>query len=54
MSPPLKIRLIEPAPPSVNIRSHGFSPRLGLPLIGAALKAVGHDVRIFSTARYAP
>jgi anaerobic magnesium-protoporphyrin IX monomethyl ester cyclase len=43
----LKIRLIEPAPPSVNILSYGFYPRLGLPLIGAALKAAGHEVRIY-------
>ncbi len=43
----MKIRLIEPAPPSVNILSYGFYPRLGLPLIGAALKAAGHDVRIY-------
>jgi anaerobic magnesium-protoporphyrin IX monomethyl ester cyclase len=43
----VKIRLIEPAPPSVNILSYGFYPRLGLPLIGAALKAAGHDVRIY-------
>ena len=43
----LKIRLIEPAPPSINILSYGFYPRLGLPLIGAALKAAGHDVRIY-------
>ena len=43
----LKIRLIEPAPPGVNILSYGFYPRLGLPLIGAALKAAGHDVRIY-------
>jgi len=47
MSSPLKIRLIEPAPPSVNILSYGFYPRLGLPLIGAGLKAAGHDVRIY-------
>jgi radical SAM superfamily enzyme YgiQ (UPF0313 family) len=50
MPPPtraLKIRLIEPAPPSVNILSYGFYPRLGLPLIGAALKAAGHDVLIY-------
>jgi len=46
MSSPLKMRLIEPAPPSVNILSYGFYPRLGLPLIGAALKAAGHDVRL--------
>ncbi len=43
----MKIRLIEPAPPSINILSYGFYPRLGLPLIGAALKAAGHDVRIY-------
>jgi len=43
----LKIRLIEPAPPSVNILSYAFYPRLGLPIIGAALKAAGHDVRIY-------
>jgi anaerobic magnesium-protoporphyrin IX monomethyl ester cyclase len=43
----VKIRLIEPPPPSVNILSYGFYPRLGLPLIGAALKAAGHDVRIY-------
>jgi anaerobic magnesium-protoporphyrin IX monomethyl ester cyclase len=43
----LKIRLVEPAPPSVNILSYGFYPRLGLPIIGAALKAAGHDVRIY-------
>jgi radical SAM superfamily enzyme YgiQ (UPF0313 family) len=43
----VRIRLIEPAPPSVNILSYGFYPRLGLPLIGAALKAAGHDVRIY-------
>ena len=43
----LRIRLIEPAPPSVNILSYGFFPRLGLPLIGATLKAAGHDVRIY-------
>ena len=43
----LKIRLIEPAPPSVNILSYGFYPRLGLPLIGATLRAAGHDVRIY-------
>ncbi len=44
----LKIRLIEPAAPSINILSYGFYPRLGLPLIGAALKAAGHDVLIYA------
>jgi radical SAM superfamily enzyme YgiQ (UPF0313 family) len=41
------VRLIEPAAPSINILSYGFYPRLGLPIIGAALKAAGHDVRIY-------
>jgi radical SAM superfamily enzyme YgiQ (UPF0313 family) len=43
----LKVRLIEPAAPSINILSYGIYPRLGLPIIGAALKAAGHDVRIY-------
>jgi len=43
----LRVRLIEPAAPSVNILSYGFYPRLGLPIIGAALEAAGHDVRIY-------
>jgi len=43
----LKIRFIEPAAPSINILSYGFYPRLGLPLIGATLKAAGHDVLIY-------
>jgi radical SAM superfamily enzyme YgiQ (UPF0313 family) len=41
------VRLVEPAAPSINILSYGFYPRLGLPIIGAALKAAGHDVRIY-------
>jgi anaerobic magnesium-protoporphyrin IX monomethyl ester cyclase len=45
----VKIRLIEPAPPGINILSYGFYPRLGLPLIGAALKAAGHDVLIYAS-----
>jgi len=45
----LKVRLIEPAPPSVNILSYGFYPRLGLPLIGAALKAAGFLASLVST-----
>ena len=43
----LRVRLIEPAAPSINILSYGFYPRLGLPIIGAELKAAGHDVRIY-------
>jgi anaerobic magnesium-protoporphyrin IX monomethyl ester cyclase len=45
----MKIRLIEPGPPSVHIMSPMRYPRLGLPMIGAALAAQGHDVRIFCT-----
>ena len=45
----MKIRLIEPGPPSVHIMSPMRYPRLGLPMIGAALAAHGHDVRIFCT-----
>ncbi|HTX70069.1 MAG TPA: radical SAM protein [Thermoleophilia bacterium] len=42
----MKIRLIEPRPPSVHLMSPWRYPRLGLPMIGAALAAGGHDVRI--------
>jgi anaerobic magnesium-protoporphyrin IX monomethyl ester cyclase len=42
----LKIRLIEPKPPSLHLMSPWRYPRLGLPMIGAALAADGHDVRI--------
>jgi len=42
----MKIRLIEPKPPSVHLMSPWRYPRLGLPMIGAALAAAGHDVRI--------
>ena len=43
----LKIRLIEPAAPSLHMWSYSHYPRLGLPIIGAALKAAGHDVRVY-------
>ena len=43
----MKIRLIEPAPAHLHMWSYTFLPRLGLPLIGAALKAAGHDVVIY-------
>ena len=43
----MKIRLIEPEPPSVHLMSPWRYPRLGLPMIGAALRAAGHDVRIY-------
>lgn len=43
----LRIRLIEPAAPSLHMWSYSHYPRLGLPVIGAALKAAGHDVRVY-------
>jgi anaerobic magnesium-protoporphyrin IX monomethyl ester cyclase len=43
----MKIRLIEPDAPSVHIWSQSYFVRLGLPIIGAALKAHGHDVVIY-------
>jgi radical SAM superfamily enzyme YgiQ (UPF0313 family) len=49
----MKIRLIEPEPPTVHMWSYSAYPRLGLPMIGAALKQRGHDVRIYF-AKMAP
>jgi anaerobic magnesium-protoporphyrin IX monomethyl ester cyclase len=43
----VKIRLIEPRPPSVHLMSPWRYPRLGLPTVGAALAEAGHDVRIY-------
>jgi len=43
----MKIRLIEPEPPSLHLWSPLLYPRLGLPMIGAALERAGHDVRIY-------
>jgi len=45
----MKIRLIEPEPPGMNVYSMILLPRLGLPLIGAALTAAGHDVVIYNS-----
>jgi anaerobic magnesium-protoporphyrin IX monomethyl ester cyclase len=47
--PEVKIRLIEPGPPSVHLMSPWRYPRLGLPMIAAALTAAGHDVRVYCT-----
>lgn len=44
----MKIRLVEPGPPGPNIYSYARYPRLGLPMIGAALRQQGHDVRIYN------
>ena len=44
----MKIRLIEPDAPSMHLWSHSYYVRLGLPMIGAALKQHGHDVRIYN------
>jgi anaerobic magnesium-protoporphyrin IX monomethyl ester cyclase len=43
----VKVRLIEPAPPGMHVYSKVHLPRLGLPIIGAALVAQGHDVAIY-------
>jgi len=44
----MKVRLIEPEPPGMHVWAKVLLPRLGLPIIGAALKAAGHDVLIYS------
>ena len=44
----MKIRLIEPDAPSMHLWSHSYFVRLGLPMIGARLKQLGHDVRIYN------
>ena len=43
----MRIRLIEPEPPGMNVFSKVMMPRLGLPAIGAALNSEGHDVAIY-------
>ncbi len=44
----MKIRLIEPEPPGMHVYAKVLLPRLGLPIIGATLKARGHDVLIYN------
>ena len=43
----MRIRLIEPEPPGMNVFSKVMFPRLGLPAIGASLVSQGHDVSIY-------
>jgi radical SAM superfamily enzyme YgiQ (UPF0313 family) len=43
----VKIRLIEPKAPGLNVFDRALLPRLGLPLIGRILVNHGHDVRIY-------
>lgn len=43
----MKIRLIEPKAPGLNVFDRALLPRLGLPLIGRVLADHGHDVRIY-------
>lgn len=43
----MKIRLIEPKAPGLNVFDRALLPRLGLPLIGRVLVDHGHDVRIY-------
>ncbi len=45
----MKIRLIEPEPPGMNVYSMILLPRLGLPIIAATLSAHGHDVLIYNS-----
>ena len=45
----MRIRMIEPEPPDMNIYSMVQMVRLGLPIIGATLKAAGHDVKIYNS-----
>ena len=44
----MKIRLIEPESPGTHVWAKVRIPRLGLPMIAAALEAQGHDVLIYS------
>jgi len=44
----MKIRLIEPEPPGMHVWAKVLLPRLGLPIIAAKLKQLGHDVLIYS------
>jgi len=44
----MKIRLIEPEPPGMHVWSKVLLPRLGLPIIAAALKEKGHDVLVYN------
>ena len=43
----MKIRLIEPKAPGINVFDLARLPRLGLPLLGRLLAERGHDVRIY-------
>ena len=43
----MKIRLIEPKAPGLNVFDRALLPRLGLPLLGRILTDQGHDVRIY-------
>ena len=44
----MKIRLIEPEPPGMHVWAKVLLPRLGLPIIAAALKSRGHDVLVYN------
>jgi len=43
----MRIRLLEPEPPGMNVYSMVLLPRLGLPIIGSVLRDQGHDVKIY-------
>jgi radical SAM superfamily enzyme YgiQ (UPF0313 family) len=44
----MKIRLIEPEPPGMHVWAKVLLPRLGLPIIAAALVQQGHDVLVYN------
>lgn len=43
----MKVALIEPGAPGYHVFKKFVLPRLGLPILGAILKNLGHEVRIF-------
>ncbi|MGD1992363.1 MAG: radical SAM protein [Anaerolineae bacterium] len=43
----MKVRLIEPKAPGLNVFDRALLPRLGLPLLGQVLTDRGHDVQIY-------
>ncbi|CFY01763.1 Elongator protein 3/MiaB/NifB [Syntrophomonas zehnderi OL-4] len=47
----MKILLIEPKAPGRHVYSTVTMPRLGLPLLGTELKAIGHEVRFIYGSR---
>ena len=44
----MKVRLIEPEPPGMHVWAKVLLPRLGLPIIAATLRGLGHDVLVYN------